>query len=63
MVGEEKPENMIASDFDFSLCAQSQMSAPDFESLNYPMSDCCVWIDPLDGTQNFVKGMLENVTV
>jgi 3'(2'), 5'-bisphosphate nucleotidase len=63
IIGEESPENMIVSEFDFSLCVSTKMDAPTFENLEYPIADCCVWIDPLDGTQNFVKGQLENVTV
>ena len=28
----------------------------------YEIEDLCVWVDPLDGTLDFVKGDFENVT-
>ena len=31
--------------------------------MNYSIEDCCVWIDPLDGTVNYVNGEIQNVTV
>ena len=37
------------------------MSSIIFETFN--TKDACVWIDPLDGTSDFVKGNLPAVTV
>ena len=39
----------------------SELSPHKFESFN--TSEATVWIDPLDGTTDFVKGNLESVTV
>ena len=33
------------------------------EALNVSENDICVWVDPLDGTAEFVEGYLHHVTV
>jgi len=38
-----------------------EISSDDFETFN--TKDAVVWIDPLDGTSDFVKGNLPAVTV
>jgi len=40
---------------------EDEVSIDDFETFN--TKDACVWIDPLDGTNDFVKGNLPAVTV
>lgn len=40
---------------------EDEVSVDPFETFN--TKDACVWIDPLDGTSDFVKGNLPAVTV
>ena len=40
---------------------EDEVSIEDFET--FSTKDACVWIDPLDGTNDFVKGNLPAVTV
>lgn len=41
--------------------SEDEVSSHDFTSFN--TKDAVVWIDPLDGTSDFVKGTLTAVTV
>lgn len=57
----EEGSNGIESEFDFETLTKDKFNFG-FKSVDYDLKDCCVYIDPLDGTRAFVKSNLQAVT-
>ena len=61
IIGEEG-SNGIPSEFDFNNFDLNKFDDFGFEKRDYNLDDCCVFIDPLDGTRNYIKGELYAVS-
>jgi 3'(2'), 5'-bisphosphate nucleotidase len=61
--GEEAAEKLIPSDLTGLDPWANNFPAEDFNNLSWPSKDCTIWIDPVDGTQEFVNGKLDEVTI
>lgn len=63
IVGEEATEYEGEIDVDFNKISPLFLP-PNLEiSAEYPSSDVCVWIDPIDCTKGFIGGYVEACTV
>lgn len=64
IIGEEEEESQTLQ-FDFNTLRTDLIPKdfdPELVSTEIDLSKAIVWIDPLDGTQDFVKGSLDSVT-
>lgn len=61
--GEEAPEKLIASDLTGLDPWANNFPSEDFNNLSWDSKDCTIWIDPVDGTHEFVQGKLDEVTI
>lgn len=60
--GEEAPASLIQSDISSIDHNASNFDESKFDHIQFPFEDCAVWIDPVDGTNEFVAGKLDEVT-
>mmetsp|Transcript_39689 Transcript_39689/g.104794 ORF Transcript_39689/g.104794 Transcript_39689/m.104794 type:complete len:456 (+) Transcript_39689:18-1385(+) len=63
IVGEENLEGYASDKFADQPCSLRHDLCSHLAPLHVPLSEICIFVDPLDGTREFVEGRVQNVQV
>jgi 3'(2'), 5'-bisphosphate nucleotidase len=63
VIGEESVEYTGHIELDFESILLEEFPQEGGLEESVPVSELCLWIDPIDNTQGFIKGKLEGVTI